>query len=239
MQDRVIRITDSVIVPPAPAVTLDIARRHIRALGESENVLVESWIAAGTSYFEEQTGRQVMRAQREAWLDAFPGYPGMPVSRRKIALPFPPLVSVDAVEYVDGDGVVQAFEDATGSPTIPLYSVRAPQGDYCAPGTIEPLSGMSWPTVRCESDAVRIRYTCGYAETPDDVPALVRAIILYMVAHFDQYRGVVHEARGGAAIELPYGVKQMMDGFKFSSLTDVVLHRGPLPYVGAAWGYAR
>lgn len=231
MPNRVIAITDSLVEPPAPAVTVEYARRHLRSLGTSEDVLIAGWIAAATSYFQEQTGRQVMRATREAWLDAFPGQAGAAAPDRRIALPFPPLVAVLAVEYVDASGAV--LSHAEGSPEVPLYSVRAPQGDYAAPGTVEPLAGGSWPTTGASSDAVRIRYTCGYAEVPDDVPDLIKAIILFLVAHFDQHRGAVHA--GGGVTELPYGVKAMLDGFKYSSLTDVVLYRGDSPFGGAAW----
>jgi len=163
MSSRVIRITDSVIVPSAvPMVTVEYAKRHVRALGNSEDVLVESWILAATGYIEEMTGRQIGLATREAWLDAFPGVPGGSFRSLKIQLPYPPLQSVVSVTYIDGDGVEQTFEDTSTSPATSLIHVRAPQGDYAGPGTVEPIAGQSWPSARCESDAVRIRYTCGY-----------------------------------------------------------------------------
>lgn len=235
MFGRVIRIKDSVIVPPAvPPVTVEYARRHLRSLGNSEDVLVENWIWAAASYIQEQTGRQFGLATREAWLDAFPGAPGSSFRSLKIELPFPPLQSVVSVSYVDGDGVVQTFEDTSTSPATSLINVRAPQGDYAAPGTVEPTSGQSWPTTRCESDAVRIQYTCGYGATSDDTPALLKGAILYLVSHFDQFRGAVHEARRGQVLELPYGVQEVIRGFKYSSLSTIVL-REAVSTVASEW----
>lgn len=239
MYGRVIRITDSLITPPAaPPVTVEYAKRHLRSLGNSEDVLVETWILAATSYLEEMTGRQFGLATREAWLDAFPGVAGGSYRSLKIELPHPPLQSVVSVTYVDGDGVVQTFEDTSTSPATSLINVRAPQGDYAAPGTIEPISGQSWPTTRCESDAVRIQYTCGYGDTADDTPALLKGAILYLVAHFDQFRGAVHEARRGQVLELPYGVQEVIKGFKYSSLSTIVM-RDAGPYIDGISGYYR
>jgi uncharacterized phiE125 gp8 family phage protein len=237
MSGRVIRITDSLIVPPVvPPVTVEYAKRHLRSLGNSEDVLVETWIWAATSYIEEMTGRQIGLATREAWLDAFPGAPGGSFRHLKIELPHPPLQSVVNVTYVDGDGAVQTFEDPSTSPATSLINVRAPQGDYAAPGTVEPIAGQSWPIARCESDAVRIQYTCGYGATADDTPALLRGAILYLVAHFDQFRQAVHEARRGQVLELPYGVQEVIKGFKYSSLSTIVLREGGPSYHG---GYYR
>lgn len=224
MSGRVIRITDSLIVPPAvPPVTVEYAKRHLRSLGNSEDVLVATWIQAAASYFEEQTGRQIITATREAWLDAFPGCTGALGWQQKIELPHPPLQGVVSVGYIDADGVLQAFEDGSTSPATTLLSVRAPQGPYAVCGTVEPLSGQSWPICRAESGAVRIQYTCGYGDTSDDVPELIRGILLFLVAHFDQFRGAVSEARSGAIANLPFGVDQMISGFKYSALSSMVL----------------
>ncbi len=228
MHRRVIRITDSLITPPVGlAVPVEYAKRHLRSLGNSDDVLVETWIRAATSYVEEQTGRQLLTATREAWLDQFPGLPGATYRCSKIELPHPPLQSVVSVSYIDGDGNEQVYEDGSTSPASSAVNVRAPQGDYAVPGTVEPLAGGSWPAVRDETGAVRIRYVCGYGSDAADVPELLRGVILYLVAHYDQFRGAVHEARRGQVLELPYGVKASMDGFKFSTLSTVVSYEQP------------
>jgi uncharacterized phiE125 gp8 family phage protein len=228
------RILDSLIVPPAmPPVTVDFAKQHIRALGSADDLLVEGWIWAAAGYLEEQTGRQFAgTCTREAWLDAFPSVVGAPPRYGRIELPRPPLQAVVSVTYIAGDGTETVFEDTSTSPATQAYHVTAPAGDYARPGTIEPASGYSWPQARCESGAVRIRYTCGYGPTADDTPPLVRNMICSLVAYFDQFRVAVHEARRGQVLELPYGIAYMMQGFKYASMATTVL-RDP----SHAYGY--
>lgn len=208
---RVNKIIDTLITAPAgDAMTLDHARRHIKSLSNDDDVLIRGWIAAAAQYFEEQTGRQIITATRERWIDAFPCY------RQPLELPYPPLQSVTSVQYVASDGTVTDFVD-TGSPASPLYVVKAPQGAHAGRGFIEPIYGSQWPQARCESGAVRIQYVCGYGDGPGDVPDLVQAILCFLVGHFDQYRMAVHEARRGQVIELPYGVQALVEGFKYSA----------------------
>lgn len=222
---RVIELVHSLITSPAqPAMTVDHARRHIKALTISDDVLIRGWIEAARHYFEEQTGRQIITATHEVWLDAFP-------CGGRIELPHPPLQSVVSVLYVDSTGALASFSDG-GSPDVPSYAVKAPQGPYAQRGWIEPLYGTAWPTARCESGAVRIQYTSGYGDTPEDVPELVTAILCFLVAHFDRFRGAVEDQTRGL-IPVPYGVQMMLDGFKYSALSTQQLRSFSLSGFGA------
>lgn len=219
--------------PPVSALTLAYVKLHIRALGNADDTLIAVWINAAASYFESQTGRQLLTATREAWLDGFP-FLGADGRNARIELPHPPLQSVSGVTYVDGNGLVQAFTDGA-SPAANRFRVSAPAGPYAARGWVEPISGSVWPIARDESGAVRIRYTCGYGDTPDAIPELARGILCYLVAHFDTFRAAVHEARRGQVLELPYGVQMMLDGFKYSALPTQVLRTHGWPTV-PNWG---
>jgi uncharacterized phiE125 gp8 family phage protein len=214
---RVITLVDSLISGPlVPPLTEAYVKKHIKATADSENVLVASWILAAASYFEEQTGRQIMLATREAWLDAFP-------TNGKIELPHPPLQSVVSVLSVDGNGDVVPFTDG-GSPEAPLYQVRAPQGPYAVRGWIEPVFGQTWPSTRNEAGAVRIQYTCGYGDAVEQVPDLISAILCYHVAHLHQLRAAVHKEQTGESItEVPFGLTDMLRAFKYSALPTVQL----------------
>lgn len=225
---RVISMVDSLVTPPAvPPMTVAYAKKHIKSISTAEDLLIASWIQAAGSYFEEQTGRQIITATREVWLDGFPTYvwPG----GGRIELPHPPLQSVVSVRYVDGSGSLLNFDDGA-SPAVQSYSVKAPQGPYAARGWLEPNYGGMWPTPRAESGSVRIQYTCGYGDSVEDVPELITAILCFLVAHFDQFRSAVHEAQRGSIEELPFGVRIMMDGFKYSALPTMVL-RSEAPWV--------
>lgn len=230
----VIDMIDTVITESVkPPLTVDYARRHIKSLTPNEDVLLASWIFAAAQYVEAQTGRQIITCTRELWMDAFPsvctvasGSAGL-----RIELPRPPLQSVVSVQYVDGDGVVQSFTDGASPETL-YYQTKAPTGTYARRGYIEPISGRSWPTARCEGGAVRIRYVAGYGDAPADVPELLRGVLCFLVAHFDQVRAAVHEARRGQMLELPYGVQTMLDEFKYSAYPTRVARAMPFGGMG-------
>lgn len=220
-----LRITDSFVSSVADAspavypVTLAYARLHIRSLGTTEDPLVLNAINAAAMYFEEQTGRQLLTATREAWLNAFP-FIGATGSAARIELPKPPLQGVTSVKYIDSSGTLQTFTG--GSPVANLFTISKPVGPFAARGFVEPLYGGMWPTARVETGAVRIRYTCGYGDTADDIPELVRGILCFLIGHFDTFRSATSEQ---AISELPFGVTAMLNGFKYSAQPSQVLRQ--------------
>lgn len=215
--------------PAVQALSLTYVKSHIRALGTSDDTLIGVYIDQATSYFEEQTGRQCLLATREAWLDAFP-FIGMSGADQRIELPKPPLVSVVSVKYIDANGVLQSFRG--GSPIADLYRISAPAGDYATRGYVEPLYGQRWPTARAETGAVRIQYTCGYGSTSAAMPQLVRGILCFLVGHFDQYRSGTQDQ---AVAAIPLGVKDMLDGFKYTAKSSQVLRTNAYTATGPSW----
>lgn len=231
---HVIEQIDSLVTEPVcPPMTVEFAKRHIRALTLDDDRLIESWIRAATDYFEAQTGRQLITATRVLTLPAFPtvghaqyfglNYLGAGV---KIELPRPPLQSVVSVEYIDGNGDLQVFTDG-GSPETLLYQVHTPAGTYARRGSVEPLSGTSWPCARYETGSVRITYTCGYGDDDSYVPGVATAVIAYLVGHFDRFRTAVHEVSSGNLITLPLGIDALMQEFKYSALPSTTPRIGP------------
>lgn len=218
---RVMAMTTTVVeAATAPPVDLLMARAHLRALDiapETDDLLTESWVLAAASYFEEYTGRPIMRQTFEAWLDAFP-------VETRIELPHPPLVEVVSVRYVSSDGTLTDFTDGA-SPESPLWETKAPSGLYARRGWITPVSGQSWPVARDESGAVRIRYRAGYASSAGQVPDIIRSALLLMVGSSDRFRAGLHISEGARVESLPFGVDQMIQAFKYTALPSQVLHR--------------
>lgn len=211
---RVILASGSCITPATVApIEPYYAKQHLRSISDADDDLVDTWIMAATHYFEEQTGRPIMKATWEYWLDAFP-------IETKIELPHPPLVSVTSVSYIDSNGVLVTFDDGA-SPATNLWQVAAPAGVYARRGWIEPVYGSVWPLARTEAGAVRIRYIAGYADNSDEVPALIKQALLLLVAQFDQFRSHTFEGR---VAELPFGVDEMIRAFKYSAYPSQVLH---------------
>jgi uncharacterized phiE125 gp8 family phage protein len=199
--------------PAVSPLTLAYAKEHIRALGTVDDTLTAVRINAAASYFEEQTGRPCLTETRQAGLDAFP-FVGATGGAARIELPHPPLQAVLDVQYIDSDGVLQSFEG--GSLVAPLYRAVTYPGAYGRRGFVEPLYGQPWPIARAETDSVRITYTCGYGDTPAEVPELVRGILCYLVAHFDQFP---------VGAPMPESVQMMLAAFKYSAYPSQVLRQ--------------
>ncbi len=221
-------ITDSLVAAPeVSALSLAYVKQHIKALGTADDTLTKVWIDAATSYFEEQTNRQVMRATYDALLDAFPFQYRSGIYAR-IELPHPPLLDVLSVQYVDSNGDLVSFDDGE-SPTTPLWTYSAPVGPYARRGFVEPKYGVCWPIARQQTGAVRIRYTCGYGalqdpvETGGSVPDLIAGILAYLTANFDQTRQST--AFRGGFVDFPIGIKVLLDGFKYTAYPTQELKR--------------
>ena len=167
-----------VIAPPAPVVTWEEASDHLRLDGDtSMQTQVEAMISAAQGTLDGPNGwlgRAIGVQTIEARVDSF--------GCGSIALPFPPLIEVLSVRYVDGAGVTQTI----------------PSDQYEMLGTsLVPLFGATWPTPRWQREAVRVRYRAGYDDASpgndDDfedrtLPAAIRAAILLMVGDLWRFR---------------------------------------------------
>jgi hypothetical protein len=168
---RALRTVD----PDGLAVDLAYIRDQVlRAVnGTAEDEHIEELIAEATDIGERMTQMSFMPQTRQLILT-----PGFPTD--VIELPYPPLLEVVSIEYVDSDGVIQTM---LGSPA---EFQTIPSGDS-APGRVTPLVGESWPSARSQFDAVTITYTAGYASA-DKVPARYKAGIARVVSELYRNR---------------------------------------------------
>ena len=175
-------------------------KTHLRFGSAAEDGLIENWILAARQHFEQQTGRQLVTATWDVWLDGFP-------CGSVIELPHPPLLTVTSVKYYDTTNTLQTWA-ATN------YVVQAPAGPYAARGQVEVASGVSWPSTTWRQDAVKIRYTAGYGSRPDDVPEIVRTALYLLVGHFWTNREEVIALLGGTWSAMPLGASVLIKGFE-------------------------
>lgn len=201
-------------------ITLAQAKAHLRLTGTtSQDALIEAWVAAARSHFEEQSGRASVNGVWEYGLDGTP-------LQRAIELPRPPMWNDVTVTYDDAAGAEQTF-DAASYRVLPSFVVSAgspsdtPVIDaYCPCGRIELVSGATWPTTSGLARSLRIRRTCGYGETADAMPKLLQAVLFLLVGHFYAHREEVTEA---ALHQLPLGVEALLRTFKWSALPHIAL----------------
>lgn len=194
---RLIHTDETLIAGPTrEPLDLEEVKKHLKFTSTSEDTLLDRWISSARRTFEDETARQIMTATWELWLDAFP-WDG-------IELPHPPLLSVERVQYIDTDGTLQTWASSN-------YLVKSPSGPQAERGWIEPAYGVSWPSTRCESGAVRVRFVAGYGPAPADVPDPIQDALYLLVAHRFGNRSQVSEC---PANELPLGVPEIIRAYR-------------------------
>ncbi len=201
----IIDAMDSLIVGPLlEPLDLEEVKKQRRFSATTLDTLFDLWISSARQHFEEQTGRQLITATWEYWLDAFP-------AQTAIELPHPPLQADGViVKYDDGDGVEQTWDAAN-------YRVIAPAGDMAPRGRIALAAGASWPSTIMQPAAVRIQFQAGYGDTPGDVPELIQHALMMLVGHFHKYGEDVQDAKNTLE-QLPIGAKLIMQARRLASL---------------------
>lgn len=188
------------VEPAEEPVSLAEAKAHLRVDHAEEDGLIGTLVRAAREHVETYLRRSLVTQRWELVLDAFeapavsfwPAYPRGP----SIALPRPPIISVEEVVYLDADGVEQSI---------------APAGFRFYPSTeptlLEPSPGAEWPTPLDGREVARVRYTAGYGDALA-VPAWAKSAMLLLVGHLYQHR---EAATSGVMItETPLGVRALL-----------------------------
>ena len=173
--------------PVEPLLKPEAARADLRIVDESQDDDIALKIAAATEYFDGKDGilgRALIEQSWELLLDRFP-------CESEIRIPLPPLRSVESITYVDPDGETQTLATS-------VYAVDTAS----EPGVVSLKYGQTWPSTRCQRNAVTIAFTCGYGVS-DDVPARIKAAVrLKVVDLYEQTEG-----NGKAIDALAYGYR--------------------------------
>jgi uncharacterized phiE125 gp8 family phage protein len=116
----------------------------------ADDTLLSTFAKQARDWCQLYTGRRFGQYQYDLYLDAFPA--------DGIELPFPPLVSVDEIYYVASDGA---------STLLPASDYRVDSVDENRTARIVRAYGVTWPLPQAITNAVRVRFTCGYSTVPD------------------------------------------------------------------------
>lgn len=151
---------------------------HLKRPSATEDDFILRLIRVSTRMGERITRRAWMPQTRALVMSRFPYW--------QIELPWPPLIEIESITYVDSDGVTQTLDPET-------YQVSAPTGPTCRKGRVAPAVGEYWPITQSGAlEAVTVTYRCGYlvagssppeAAVPDD---LVHAQLLVIGELFEQ-----------------------------------------------------
>jgi len=126
--------------------------------------------------------------------------------RSMIRLAWAPVVSVEGIDYLDGDGVAAELSEGD-------YGFRIVLG---VPTLLLPPIDGSWPDVLTEPGSVTIRYTAGYGGNAGDAPGDLEAAVLMMVGHFWHNREAV--LTGSISEEMPLGVAALCNPYRHSMI---------------------
>lgn len=178
-----------ITAPGIEPVSLAEAKLHCRVDTTDEDASFTRWIQGAREQAEHLLERSLLPQTWEWTQDRF-GYfnlvgmeqylpnPGarIPFEATRIVLPRPPVTAITWVKYLDSTGVQQTLD--------PSYYVadldNEPSGITLAPGK-------SWPVTYTVPNAVRVRYTAGYADAAS-VPANIKNFILLLIGTLFRFR---------------------------------------------------
>jgi uncharacterized phiE125 gp8 family phage protein len=194
--------------PATEPVDLAAAKAHLKVDYEDEDQLILDLVRAARDHLEQEYERALVTSSWAYTLDSFPGRQSDPWTwawplgaALPIEIPKPPVQSITSITYTDSTNVPHLMVAGTDYVTD-LTST---------PPRIAPPYGKTWPAVTLQSIAgLVVQFVGGYG-TPDLVPNSIKRAILLLVGHlYENREEVVIEERIRIAVQLPYGVQQLM-----------------------------
>lgn len=194
----------SVVTPPASdPISIIEAKDHVRATSNDEDGLIAGYVLAAREFVENDTHLRLITQTLDYTIDdGWPCAYARGYERTRIELPVRPLASVTSITYVDTAGATQTL-------AADQYVVRT---DGPVP-FIEPAYGVTWPSVRCQSAAITVRFVAGWAQSA--VPASLLQAIRWLVGH--QYDNREAVALNNLAT-LPLGLEAMLSPHRYVRL---------------------
>lgn len=145
------------LTPLAPAdgetvLPLDLLKARVRVLSNDEDYDLERMRAQAIDFVERYSGcalqrRQFLYSDRQFC--------------SSMRLPIGPVQSVDAINYVSGDGANVELEAGAW---------------HAGGGIVQPRAGTHWPYASGQEGAVRITFTAGFESAELEAPMLIAAV---------------------------------------------------------------
>lgn len=172
-----------VVTPPAvSAVLLSSVKTALRIDHSEEDTLLVDFIRAAADYCEGRLNQALITQTRMLMLPKW-GTSGT------IDMPYPPLQSVESVEYYDDD-VLREWDAAN-------YVVDT----AASPGRIWPANSGTYPSHDSRPDAIQITFECGYGDDYTSIPALIRIAIQKIVHDLYEDRSCGLEVKRDAVLD--------------------------------------
>lgn len=169
-------------------VTLAEAKGHLRIITTTDDEYIARLILACTKAAEQFQNRTYLQQTRVMKFDRFPDI---------IRPLYPPLISVDSIQYVDTAGTTQTLTPATTYYTVDTT---------LEPGRIIPAYGLTWPSTRDHINSVTLTYQAGYGAAAN-VPSEIKWAVLLLIGHLFEHRESASEIN---ISEVPLAYKMIL-----------------------------
>lgn len=181
------RITQPAVEP----VSLTAAKSQCRVDTEAEDAYIQGLISVARQYVEDILDITICTTVWEATYDLFPVW--------TLVLPRPPMQAQNVtVTYRNGDGSATAITSDASRFQVDARTI---------PGRIYPLYASTWPPVRGDENSVVVRWSAGYGDDGQNVPPVVKHLILVLVAGWFDMR---QPAVVGAPTVVPYTFETLL-----------------------------
>lgn len=186
--------------PTVEPITIAEVKTQLGILADEtgSDAIIARRITEARQWAEDYMQRALITQTQEIRLNEFPHFCGF--AKDVIKLPFPNLLTVVSVKYIDVNGTEQTL--SASDYVLDTYNLI---------GGIRPAYGVSWPYPRDEINAVRIQYTCGYGATSASVPALIKEGLLLLVGHWMNFQP--NSENGGSIFRVPFAIRDIFDKY--------------------------
>lgn len=153
-------------------VTTPEGKAHLNVFHDEDDTLIESKIKTATLFLEKQMQVTMGEKVYELYLDDIP-------DDEIIRLPYPPVTSLDKIEYYP-DGNTSSMSEFDLTKTI--------LDDVSKPAEVHLSSDESWMTHEEIVNAIKVTFTAGY-DSASDIPENWKDAVKLVLAHLYYNRG--------------------------------------------------
>lgn len=183
--------------PALEPITLAVAKRHLRVIGDTDDADITAYIAAARRCVEDMTNRVLIN------VSAISGWHCWQTSYE---LPLAPANTVSTLEYLD---TAEEWQELAASNYVVDVSedglTRVILSNQFSPPELA-------DAYNAHRSRVRISYTAGYGATVDAVPQPLQHAVKFLTAHLYDNRSPIHI--GANVQRMPFAVEALTNRYK-------------------------